>query len=96
MPFLRPTLSQLDQDAQNDVASALAIAGKLLAKAILRVLARVLARLVNGCYGYLDWIARQAVPFTATGEYLEGWGALRARRARPGPPRPGPSPPRAR
>jgi uncharacterized phage protein gp47/JayE len=28
-------------------------------------------------YGYLDWIARQAVPFTATGENLQGWAALR-------------------
>ncbi|HBD37520.1 MAG TPA: phage baseplate protein, partial [Cupriavidus sp.] len=28
-------------------------------------------------YGYLDWIAKQAVPWTATDEYLEAWGALK-------------------
>jgi uncharacterized phage protein gp47/JayE len=32
---------------------------------------------VNGLYGYLDWIAVQSNPFTATGEYLEAWAALR-------------------
>ncbi|HEX7906868.1 MAG TPA: baseplate J/gp47 family protein [Paraburkholderia sp.] len=28
-------------------------------------------------YGYLDWISKQAVPWTATDEYLVGWGALK-------------------
>lgn len=28
-------------------------------------------------YGYLDWIALQCTPFTATDEYLEAWGALK-------------------
>ncbi|URF02784.1 baseplate J/gp47 family protein [Cupriavidus campinensis] len=28
-------------------------------------------------YGYLDWIARQSVPFTAEDENLEAWGALK-------------------
>lgn len=35
------------------------------------------ASLASLHYGYLDWIAKQAVPFTATDEYLEGWAALK-------------------
>ena len=37
----------------------------------------MLAAAVNGLYGYLDWIARMAVPFTAAGEFLAGWGAFK-------------------
>lgn len=77
MPFTRPTLTQLDQDAQGDLVSALAITGKLLAKAILRILVRVLVRLTYGLYGYLDWIARMSVPFTAEGEFAEAWGNMK-------------------
>src|SRR5260363_178601 len=35
------------------------------------------AALAHLHYGYLDWIARQGVPFTAEDEYLEGWAALK-------------------
>nr|WP_242010522.1 baseplate J/gp47 family protein [Acetobacter musti] len=37
----------------------------------------VLAGLAHLHYGYLDWIAQQSVPWTATDEYLEAWGALK-------------------
>jgi uncharacterized phage protein gp47/JayE len=37
----------------------------------------VLAGLVNGLYGYQDWIAQQSNPFTATEEFLEAWAALK-------------------
>nr|WP_318289651.1 baseplate J/gp47 family protein [Paraburkholderia sp. BL8N3] len=37
----------------------------------------ILANLTYLHYGYLDWISKQAVPWTATDEYLEGWAALR-------------------
>jgi uncharacterized phage protein gp47/JayE len=32
---------------------------------------------MNALYGYMDWIAKQAVPFTASGEFLYGWGGLK-------------------
>ena len=32
--------------------------------------------LAYSVYGYLDWIARQSVPFTATDEFLFAWAAL--------------------
>jgi uncharacterized phage protein gp47/JayE len=77
MPFPRPTLQQLQAQAAADISSALPGADPLLRFSNLGILGTVLANMANGHYGFLDWIALQAVPFTATGEYLEGWAALK-------------------
>lgn len=77
MTFARPTLSQLRKQTQTDIQSALPGADALLRFSNLSILADVQAALANGHYGYLDYIARQAVPFTATAEALEGWAALK-------------------
>lgn len=77
MPFSRPTLTQLRAQAAADIASNLPGADALLRFSNLGVLGQVLAAMANGHYGFLDWIAQQAVPFTATGEFLEGWAALK-------------------
>ncbi len=60
-----------------DIASELPGTDPLLRFSNLGILGRVLAGLANLHYGFLDWIAKQAVPFTATDEYLEGWAALK-------------------
>ncbi|MDE2342910.1 MAG: baseplate J/gp47 family protein [Betaproteobacteria bacterium] len=49
----------------------------LLQKALLRVLAYAQSGLTYELYAYLDWLALQAVPWTATEEFLEGWAALK-------------------
>ena len=72
MPFLRKTLSQLIDDCLADLG-----ANATLRFSMLRVLGKTQAGLAHGHYGYLDYIAHQAVPFTADGEYLEGWAALK-------------------
>lgn len=77
MPFARPTLTELRARVATDVASALPGADALLRYSNLAVMAQAQAALAHGHYGYLDWIALQAVPFTATDEYLEGWAALK-------------------
>jgi len=61
---------------QDITASDLPNADGFLRRAVLRVLAWVQAGLAYLHYGYLDWISLQSTPFTATGEYLEGWAAL--------------------
>lgn len=43
----------------------------------LNIIANVQAAASHLQLGYLDWIAKQAVPFTATEENLEGWAALK-------------------
>lgn len=76
MPFSRPTLSALTSQVAQDIASQIPGADPLLRFSNLGITGKVLARLANLHYGYLDWIARQAVPYTATEEFLEGWAGL--------------------
>src|SRR5450830_17287 len=76
MPFSRPTLSDLRIQVAQDIASALPGADALLRNSNLNIMGTAQAGLANLHYGYLDWIAKQAVPFTATDEFLEGWAGL--------------------
>lgn len=78
MPYTRPTLDQLRQQSQGDLQSALPPADELLRYSNLRILAAMVAALVSGNYGYLDYIALQATPFTATDVFLEAWAALKS------------------
>lgn len=73
MPFARPSLSQLQAQALADVSGGVT----LLRYAVLRVLSWAVSGLAWLHYGYLDWIAKQSVPFTATDEFLYAWGALK-------------------
>lgn len=77
MPFARPTLTDLRAQVQQDIAADPDIGDALLRFANTRVLGRAQADLAHLHYGYLDWIARQAVPFTAIDEFLEGWAGLK-------------------
>lgn len=76
MPFARSTRTELIRAALADIAQAMNL------PAVLRwrpefAMGTALAGLVNGLYGYLDWIAKQAVPATSTGEFRAAWAALK-------------------
>jgi uncharacterized phage protein gp47/JayE len=77
VPFARPPLTALRNQAIQDITTS-GVPGLdgLLRNAVLRVLAWVMSGLAYSVYGYLDWIMKEAVPFTATDEYLEAWAAL--------------------
>ncbi len=77
MPFARPTLTALRNTAIQDVTTS-GVPGLdgLLRNGVLRVLPWCMSGLAYSVYGYLDWIARESVPFTATDEYLYAWSAL--------------------
>lgn len=77
MPFARPTLTALRNQAVEDITTS-GVPGLdgLLRNAVLRVLAWVMSGLAYSVYGYLDWISRESVPFTATDEFLYAWAAL--------------------
>ena len=77
MPFSRPTLTDLRAQVASDINAALPGVDALLRYSHLGILGDVLAALASGHYEYADWIALQSAPFTATGEYLEGWAALK-------------------
>jgi uncharacterized phage protein gp47/JayE len=76
MPFARPSKSDLIRQALTDLAQNMGL------RAVLRwrpefAMGTALAGLVQGLYGYLDWIARQAIPATSTGENRAAWAALK-------------------
>jgi uncharacterized phage protein gp47/JayE len=77
MPFARPSLTAIRNQAIQDITTS-GVPGLdgLLRNAVLRALAWCMSGLAYSVYGYLDWIAREAVPFTATDEYLAAWAAL--------------------
>ncbi|HWX48117.1 MAG TPA: baseplate J/gp47 family protein [Roseomonas sp.] len=77
MPYARPTLAELRQRALQDITSETQGESGLLRRAILRVLATVQAGFAYLHYGYQDYIAKQAVPWSAEDEYAAGWGALK-------------------
>jgi len=68
----------LRQQAVQDVVNG-GIPGvvALLRYSVLYVVCMALAGLAWLQYGYIDWVALQAVPWTATDEYLAAWGALK-------------------
>ncbi|HEX7853882.1 MAG TPA: baseplate J/gp47 family protein [Sphingobium sp.] len=77
MPYPRPTLTQLRAEVSSDINGASDPSSPLLRYSNLRIAGEVQAGVTLGLYGYLDYIAKQATPFTATDEYLEGWAALK-------------------
>lgn len=77
MPFARPTLSDLQQQVSQDLSSSVLGSGSYLRFSNLGITGKAQAGLAHLHYGYLDWISKQAVPYTATGEFLEAWAALK-------------------
>lgn len=76
MPFVRPTRTQLVEDARTALETRLPGSDARLRRSMLDVLARILAELANGLYGFLAYIARQAFADTADVDYLRRFGAL--------------------
>lgn len=83
MPFERQSLTDLRAQAAADLAASLPGSNPLLQNSILGILADLLAEGINGAYGYLDYIAKQSVPFTATDEAFEAWAALKDQTRKP-------------
>lgn len=73
MSFTRPTLSEIIARVQSDIDAGLDGADSRLRRSPLDVLAKVEAGVAYGLYGYLDWIARQALPDLADEEQLLRW-----------------------
>lgn len=76
MSFERPTLSALRVQSRADIAGRLVGIDPALRRALTRVLGDALANMVNGQYGYLDWIVGQVIPASSEGVYLDRWCRL--------------------
>ena len=74
--FQRPTLQQLIDRIKADFNYRLDGADANLRRSLLIVFSRVLGNLAHNQYGYLDFIARQIMPDTATDENLRRWAAI--------------------
>ncbi|KVZ18645.1 phage baseplate protein [Burkholderia stagnalis] len=77
MPFARPTLTELRSQVASDIASAVKGSDPLLRYSNLKITGDAQAGLAHLHYGYLDWISKQSVPWTSSGEFLAAWGALK-------------------
>jgi len=77
MPFARPTLEDLINRVATDIASRLpGMSYSLLRRSLAGALARAEAGAVHSLYGYLDFIAKQAIPDTAEDEFLLRWVSI--------------------
>jgi len=77
MPFARPTLTSIKAQVAADIQASVAGSDPLLRFSVLKILGTALSGLAQLQYGYTDWVAQQANPFTATDEFLEAWAALK-------------------
>lgn len=77
MPYVRKTLTQLRLEVALDQAAKFPGANALLDYANLKITGEAQAGLAFLHYGYIDWLAKQAVPFTAEDEFLQGWAAIK-------------------
>jgi uncharacterized phage protein gp47/JayE len=76
MAFLRPTLDTLRRDARAAFDARLPGADAGLRFSVLSILADVQAAQTHLTFGHLDWIARQVIPDTAEGDFLDRWCGL--------------------
>lgn len=78
MPFKTPSLTELNTQAQQDVINA-GIRGvnTVLRYSVLGTLAKTQAGMSWSHYDFLKNVAKQTTPWTATDEYLSGWGILK-------------------
>lgn len=77
MPFKRPELTELRRQNRQFLSSELSDTGQLMRFSNMGVLADVDAGMAHLHFAYLDYIARQATPYTSTDEYLAAWAALK-------------------
>lgn len=73
MPFSRPTLTELREQARAFVMARIPGADAAQRRAVLRVIADVNAGLVNLEFGYVDWIVEQLLPDKANEDYVARW-----------------------
>lgn len=75
MAFDKPSLLDLVNQARADFLSRASVDDPLR-RSDIEVHARVAAGLVQGLYGYADWMARQILPDTADTDILDRWASI--------------------
>lgn len=70
MPFKRPTLPELINRVDQDLLSRISGSQAALAMRVIRALSTSTGGVVNGLYGYLQWLEKQLFPETCDDENL--------------------------
>lgn len=76
MPFARPTLQELVDNARAEVDARLPGGDSRLRRSLLDILIRIYAGGVWGVYGFAVWVSRQVFPDTAEAEFLQRWATI--------------------
>lgn len=77
MAFARPTLAGIIDRVLADIGSrVVGVDGAVLRRSLLGIIGTAEAGAAHQLYGYIDWVARQAIPDTAEAEWLERWAAI--------------------
>lgn len=77
MPFARPTLTEIIDRVIADIGSrVVGLDSAVLRRSLLGILGRAESGAAHQLYGYIDWVARQAIPDTAEKEWLERWARI--------------------
>jgi len=76
MAFQRPTLQELINRIQSDLASRMALGSTALRRSLINVFARVYAGAAHMLHGHLEFISRQQFPDQSEAEFLERQGEL--------------------
>lgn len=74
MKYNRPSLKELNERSYSDFLQEYDGERPQLRYSFARAFASVVAGASHLLHGHLDWIAKQATPKTATGDYLVKWG----------------------
>src|SRR4051812_37314120 len=73
MPYIRPTLSQLATQIENDFYTHFAGTSRPVRFSIIKIISNVFAGGLNLLYGSIAFIMKQIIPDSATALYLERW-----------------------
>ena len=76
MPFNRPSLEDIENDLVASIDAGLDATDPRVRRSVLGVLARTLAGGLHLLYGFVEWITRQAFPWSAEAEYLDEWASI--------------------
>lgn len=77
MPYQRPTLSQLIQQAKSDIQAHLPGANPFLRYNTEGVLAQAAAGLAHGLHGHVMWLSKQLIPTSADSAWVAQWASIR-------------------
>ena len=76
MSYIRPTLSQLATQIENDLYTRFGGTSRPVRFSVNKILSRVIAGAVHLVYGYIDFAMKQIIVDSATSEYLDRWALV--------------------